>query len=211
MILEASARTSNPNIGGGAVAPLGQGKTGGLHTADIAPRFQELVLRGNVYSFTDVSGRATALATATALVGPAIYNPASSGVNLVLLYAGVEVTVAASGAAVAALVVRQGSGAAAVTGTAATVINRLSTGGAGQCRALTTPTLDAAGVVVDTMGVQTTAALTVNSPWTTLGKWFDGSVICGPNSSVSINTITTAFAAASAFTTFLWTEVPIAA
>lgn len=209
MVLEGQVNISDPALASRSSNPISMSKRGGQHVADVSARFQEAVLRGKVFCFTDVSGRATALATATVLVGPAIFNPVSSGVNLVLWYAGAEVTVAAAGAAVAALVVRQGTGAAAVTGTAATVTNRLSTGGAGVCRALTTPTLDAAGVVVDTMGVQTTAALTVNSPWTTLGKWFDGSVICGPNSSVSVNTITTAFNTASAFTTFIWEEVAI--
>lgn len=208
--MQGVVRGSNMNFGIGTEPSVSLTKSAALGVADMSARFQQAVLRGGVYSFTDASGRATALATATALVGPAIYNPLASNVNLVLWYAGVEVTVAAAGAAVACLVRRVGTGAAAVTGTVSTLTaNRLSSGSAGTCQALTTPTLDAAGVIIDTMGVQTTAALTVNSPWPTLGKWFDGSVICGPNTSLSINTLTTAFAAASAFTTFIWEEVAI--
>lgn len=184
-------------------------RNGAQASADYSARFQEAVLRGKVFSFSDTTGRATALSSATATVGPAIFNPPASGVNMVVWYVGVEVQVAAAGAATGVVVIRQGVGAAAVSGTAATVLNRYTSGGAGACKAFTTPTLDAAGVVVDSLGTQTTAALTVNSPWTTLSKQFDGALICAPNSALVVMTLTTAFGTASAFTTYIWEEVPI--
>ena len=79
----------------GAIQPLRLTRKGGLAAADVQARYQESVLRGNVYFLSLSAGAPTAFigaAGGTPLLG--IYNPAGSGKALVLLVcSGAETTV----------------------------------------------------------------------------------------------------------------------
>src|SRR5436309_2202912 len=79
----------------GAIQPLRLTRKGGLAAADVQARYQESVLRGNVYFLSLSAGAPTAFigaAGGTPLLG--IYNPVGSGKALVLLVcSGAENTV----------------------------------------------------------------------------------------------------------------------
>lgn len=78
----------------GVSAPARQGKTGDLIVQELHGRFYENVYRGNVYSIgsgvTALSANTISLSnTTTPIVG--VWNPATSGVNLVVLQIGIQV------------------------------------------------------------------------------------------------------------------------
>ncbi len=73
-------------VGDGTAQPLRLGRDGGLVTQDAHSRYQEAILRGNVYSLSVGAGAPTAYtgaAAGTPLL--CIHNPANSGKNLVVL------------------------------------------------------------------------------------------------------------------------------
>src|SRR5438046_5821075 len=79
----------------GAIQPLRLTRKGGLAAADVQARYQESVLRGNVYFLSLSAGAPTAFigaAGGTPLLG--IYNPVGSGQDLVVLVcSGAQTTV----------------------------------------------------------------------------------------------------------------------
>lgn len=101
----------------GALTSSRASKTGASVVTDAHGRYQEAVLRGNVYTLTVAAGAATAFvggAAGTPFVS--IYNPAGSGKAAVLLQTTVAVHVAASAAGVVAFSI-YGGVSAANTGT----------------------------------------------------------------------------------------------
>lgn len=89
-----------PQVGAdGNALTFRQAKDGSQAVQDSHGRYQEAIMRGNVYSLTVSAGAATAFVGATGGTPfVSVYNPAGSGKNLVILHASVAPRVAASAA-----------------------------------------------------------------------------------------------------------------
>lgn len=92
-------RTGPVTANDGSTPTFRSNRTGAGVVTDAHARYQEAVVRGNVYALTVAAGAVTAFtggAAGTPLIS--VYNPVGSGKNLVLLYASVVGRVAASAA-----------------------------------------------------------------------------------------------------------------
>lgn len=115
----------------GTTTTVRQGRTGELSVSDAHGRYQEAVIRGNVYGITLAAGAATAYtggAGGTPLL--AIHNPTGSGKNLVLLGVGIANRVAASAAGTVSFQLWTGV-SVAPTGTLTAATNLLSQSNSG--------------------------------------------------------------------------------
>lgn len=134
-------RVGPQTLQNGATAPLGLTKSGaGALGAAHAP-YAIPVLRGNVFTGgTAATGVApgTALGTTTAFT---LANPRGSGVNLVVLRTSMGYVSGTLGAGVVHYLANTNENAAAVTGTAITVVNCLVGGVGGRGLAFTTATV----------------------------------------------------------------------
>lgn len=179
----------------------------GLRTVDNQAAFQAAVERGNTYgvcSQAGVTSQAGLSATTPVLT---LANPAGSGVNGVLWFAGATFTVAFATAGVVWLA---HSAVPATLATLSTAHRNLKLGGAqgNKIKALLAATLPAAPVGICLLGAGLTGAITTVPQVQTLGRWFNGGVIVEPGQAVSIQT-GVASGASGTFCEYIWEEVGV--
>ncbi len=206
----AEGRTGAITAADSGVNPLRLDKTGALVVVGGHPALSETVLRGNCYgvcSQAGVTSQAGLSATTPVLT---LYNPAGSGVDGVLWYAGAVFSVAFATAGAIWLAVGTNTVAAAVTGTLTTAHRNMLLGraSANKIQALLAATLPAAPVGLALLGVGLTGAITLDPFLPAVGRVFDGAVTFGPGTNISIQT-GVASGASGMFCEYVWEEVTL--
>jgi len=170
-------------------------------------RFQEAVEQGNVYGVANQAGVTSQAGLSATTPVLTLYNPAGSGKNLVVWYAGAVFTVAFATAGAIFVAVGTDTVAAAVTGTLTTAHRNLKLGLTSNpvARTLLAATLPAAPVAVALLGVGLTGAITTLPTSPPVGRWFDGSLILIPGTNLSLQT-GVASGASGTFCEYLWEE-----
>ena len=172
-------------------------------------KYQEMALRGNLFTACNVAGVTSQAGISATTPVLTLYNPAGSGINGALIFAGAMFTVAPATAGGVFLCANTNVAAAAVTGTASvTMKNALLGGAAPSLTPLLAATLPAAPTGIDLLGVNFTGAITTVPYAQVLGKWYDGAIIVAPGTALSIQT-GVASGASGMFCTFMWEEIPI--
>lgn len=203
----------------GGPAAVGQGApravrlskvSGDVVVSDGHAHFLEAILQGNAYGVAMQSGVTSQAGLSATTPILTLYNPAGSGVNGVLWYAGVTMSVAPAAAMVVWLGVNTNTAAAAVTGTLTTTHRNLLLGAGSGNKVIPylAATLPAAPVALCTLGVGFAASLTVQNVTPPLGRFFDGGIILAPNTAISIQT-STASGTSGLFGEMLWEEVAV--
>lgn len=206
----ATVGPDNDNPGNGSTLAVRRTKSGGLMTAPISARYQEAVLRGNVYGVANQTGVTSQAGLSTTTPVLTLYNPSDSGVNAVLWYASAIFMVAFAAASEIWLAANTNTAAAAVTGTATTTHRNLLLGASAspKCRPLLAATLPAAPIALSQLGVGLTGAITTIPAIQSVERWFDGAIVLKPNTAVSLQT-GTASGASSMLCEFIWEEYPV--
>lgn len=172
----------------------------------VSPSFAEAVERGRCFAVCNQAGvtsQAGLVATTPVLT---LYNPAGSGVNGILWFAGASFSVAFAAASAVFLAAGSNPNAAAVTGTPTTAHRNLKLGGAEPTlRPMLAATLPAAPVGICLLGMGLTGAITTVPALQTMGRWFEGGLIIAPGTNVSIQT-STASGASGMFCEYIWEE-----
>lgn len=184
--------------------------TGELGVSDVHGKYQEAIVRGNVYKLSVAAGAATAFtggAGGTPFVS--VYNPVGSGKNLVILTAGWASRVAASAAGTVGFAF-WGGVSAANTGTLTTPTNMYSLQNSGSValgssNAATTSTTAVALIMPVASYYWATAAGAIISP-----SMFDvaGSIVVAPGNFVAFGA-TAALTSATYDVAMTWEETPI--
>lgn len=172
-------------------------------------RYYESVVRGNCFGVANQAGVTSQAGLSVTTPVLTLYNPAGSGYNGVLLYAGSVATIAVAASMTIWLGVNTNIAAAAVTGTATTAHRNLLLGNGAQphLQPLLAATLPATPVAIATLGlVPGTLAVNSQNPFYVIGREFAGSVILAPGSALSLQT-STASGAAGLWGEFMWAEV----
>lgn len=210
MALEIQGAVGPSVLADGSGKTFRQSRTGGQVVSDEHARFYEAAVRQNIYTVANQAGITTQAGLSATTPALTLYNPAGSGVNGVILYAGFVASVAFAAASVIWLGANTNLAAAAVTGTLTTTHRNGLLGGAqgNKIQALLAATLPAAPVAIASLGVGLTGAITTVPAIATLGKFFDGSIILYPGSAISFQT-STASGATGFFGEFIWEEVVI--
>lgn len=168
--------------------------------------FSAAVMRGRVFSVANQAGvtsQAGLSATTPVLTLP---NPAGSGVNCKIWYAGASFTVAFATAGAVFVAVGTNPVAAAVTGTLTTSHRNMKLGGGGPMVVpMLASTLPAAPVAIGILGVGLTGAITVSLALQTLERWYNGALVVTPGTNLTIQT-GVASGASGTFCEFIWEE-----
>lgn len=209
MNLLATVGPDNNNPGAETSRALRLSPEGGVYVADITAPYQAAVLRGNVYGVANQTGVVTKAGLSATTPVLTLFNPADSGVNLVLWYASAIFMVVFPAAAEIWLAANTDTAAAAVTGTATTTHRNMLLGASGDPKAspLLAATLPAAPVAVSQLGVGLTGAISTIPVIQAVERWFDGGIIMKPNTAISIQTGTVS-AAVATLCEYIWEEVP---
>lgn len=193
----------------GQTTPIRLTRQGAATLSQLNGRHYEQAKQGNLfYAATAVTGVApgTAIGTTAAF---ALYNPASSGVDLVVLRASMEYLSGTLGIGVVDWVANISPSAAAVTGTAITPVNAYLGGRASVAAPKTTATLPATPTLLRHFGnLPPMLATSVLTPWLLVDD-VNGAIIVSPGCSVSLEA--TAAAGTSPLVLFdaLWEEIPV--
>lgn len=172
-------------------------------------KYQEMALRGNLFTACNVAGVTSQAGISATTPVLTLYNPAGSGINGSLIFAGCTFTVVFGAVAGIFLCANTNVAAAAVTGTASvTMKNCLLGGAAPSLTPLLAATLPAAPTGIDILGAGLTGAVNLFPQIQTIGKWYDGSIIIAPGTALSIQT-GAASGASGMFCTYMWEEIPI--
>ncbi len=194
----------------GVVSVAAMGKFGHVLTGDLLPKYAEQVKRGNVFSGgTAATGVApgTAIGTTGAFT---LANPSGSGVVLVPIVASMGYISGTLGAGVVWYLANTNPSAAAVSGTAITVVkNKLSTASPGNAGlAYTTSTLPAAPTILrPAWSLTALLATTAVQPYLVKDD-LDGEFVIAPGCSLTLHS--TAAAGTSPLVVFgcSWVEIP---
>ncbi len=171
-----------------------------------SPRFAEAVARGKCFAVCNQSGVTSQAGLSATTPVLTLYNPAGSGKNGFLWWAGANFSVAFAAAAEVWLAANTNLNAAAVTGTLTTAHRNLKLGGAEPTlRPMLAATLPAAPVGIALLGVGLTGAITTIPALQTLGRWFDGGLVISPGTAISIQT-SAASGASGTFLEYMWEE-----
>lgn len=184
-------------------------RQGGQLNSPISASFQEAVLRGNCYSVAAAAGVTTQAGLSVTTPSLTLANPAGSGVNAILWYAGVTYTVVF--AAVAAIWLAAGTTTgAAVTGTDAVLRRNCLLGSSNnpKINPFLAATLPVVPVAVDILGAGLTGAVNLFPQMLIMEKWYNGAFVITPGSNVSIQTSTVS-GTSGQWATFKWEEVPV--
>lgn len=185
-------------------------KTGASVVTDAHAKYQEAVLRGNVFHASMQAGASLGTALTATAVTLTLYNPSGSGKNLVLLECDVGITtgISAAGTAVLVYAINVNQTAAAPTATTAGVVRNCllnSTTGVGV--AYTAATLPAAPVIAKIQSAYRIIGATPVSEYGVIpNDIVDGKIILPPNTAVTIQSIGSAI---SGIVSFLWEEIAI--
>jgi hypothetical protein len=198
--------TGYSDVGQGSPATARFSRQSGLLTSDIAGKYSELSRSEKVFGAANSALTAWTVGLATTYTGLVVWNPAASGVNLVMLSVGFAHGAAPSTLPVIGLL---GSGAITTTdivtnGAALTPFCTYLTGGIGKGRASAGCTLTSTPVyLVALFSSPATGTLPVggNPALIDLNGMF--TVPPGAFIGLSANTVATGFGS------FTWTEVPV--
>lgn len=171
-------------------------------------RFRDAVLRGRCFGVCNQAGVTSQNGLSATTPVLTLYNPAGSGVNLEVWYAGATFAVAFGAAAAVWAAVGTNVAAAAVTGTLTTSHRNMLLGSSAAMSAIPylAATLPAAPVGLCLLGMGLTGAITTAPLVQTLERWFDGALVLKPGTNLSIQT-STASGTNSTFCEFIWEEV----
>lgn len=205
MLFEGQARVS------GANGPIARGYDQSVMTYDSHAKYQDAVLRGNVYWVADQTGKQMPAGLSASPVTVSLFNPLNSGVNAVLWYANLVSSVAPAAICTIWIGASYGTALAATTGTAAAPKNALvGNPKTGAVTPLTTATIAAAPVGIVVLGVIFTGAITTIPQQQSMGGFMDGSIVLAPGGTLSFQA-SAQTAATSSWGTWAWEEVPITA
>lgn len=177
-----------PLLGDGVSKIVRLTPRGGFGVGQVQPRHYEMAKRGNLYFAANQAAIASPAGLATASLNLTLYNPAGSGVDLVLL----EILAQASAAPAAGSMVwlvgnLTATQAAPATATALAIRNAYLGGAAGKGLVYSTATLAAAPVVL--FPLASVLAVSANPFWF-LRYNVDGQVIVPPGIYISIQAST---------------------
>ena len=186
------------------------GKAGGFLNTPVSASFQEAVLRGRCFTATNQVGVITQAGLSATTPVLTLANPTGSGVNGVLWYAGVTFDIAFTAATPVWLAAGTDTTDTAVTGTATSAHRNCLLGGSNnpKVNVFLAATLPAAPVAINMLGMGLEGAISVQAVVPTLERWFNGSIVLGENTNVSIQSLL-ACGTAGAFCEYIWEEVPI--
>ena len=189
---------SNPNVR--------QTYEGSVVTQDAHGRYQEAVLRGNVFVASNQAAQALSTALSTTQTGFTLTNPAGSGVNIVVLDATIALASAPAGISDLVWAANVNPVAAAVTQTTALIVRNalLGSSAAGVGLAASAVTLPVAPVVVRSVGGGPVATGSVTAPF--IRDEIGGLLVLAPGTALSLSALTTAI---SAITSVTWEEVTV--
>jgi cation transport ATPase len=183
----------------GATHEIRIGYDSGLITQDAHGRYQEAVMRGNVFIAAPPASLTWAAGLTTTATVAAICNPPTSGKNLVMLATGFALT--ATTASVIGLSVQTYSAAVSVV-TTSFLINNALMGSGNAPVARTTLTLQSTPIVAMILGGMSGAsAITVNTSFVELG----GVICIGPGCAIAVESS----AAQTGWAYMAWEEVPL--
>ena len=175
--------------------------------AAVTSRYEEAVLRGNVYAVANQSGVTSQVGLSATTPVLTLANPVGSGVNCVLWYAD-AVFLVVFGAAAAVWLAHGRFSNTAVTGTDIVPTNMLTgIGMRGKVLPLTAATLPAAPIGAKLLGAGLTGAITTAPTVPVMGGWLDGSFIIPPGCNVSVQT-STASGTSAQLNSFIYEERP---
>ena len=172
------------------------GKAGEDIVAELHGKYYTQSYRGSMFYATTVAATAPAIYTATAVTGLSIWNPASSGKNIVLAKATVAKVTAASAAVMLGFALIQNAGSGVATGGPISATTALSTalrgGGllnnSGQNASIalvsTASTVVAPTQFIPMLGM-TTDVITTSAEGTSFVFDFEGSLILQPGSYIA--------------------------
>ncbi len=208
--LQATVGADRSNPGDGSSGAVRRGKEGGVLSSDITARYQQAVLGGNVYGSANQAGITSQAGLSVTTPALTVANPLNSGVRAVLWYAGASMSVACAAAAAVWLAVNTDVTDAPVTGTATTAHRNMLLGGSqnSKCNSFLAATLAEAPVALSLLGIGLTGAITVVTQAPMFERWYDGSVILQPGTSVSIQT-STASGTSGLWCEYIWEEFPV--
>lgn len=204
--MKIQAKTGLQSLTDGAEADLRLDKTGALVTTDAHARYQESVLKGNVFGGSIV-GQVTSVGTNTTYTGLCLSNPNGSGVNLVINKVGFSFIVAfAAGAHIGLMT---GFSTTDVTHTAAVTprskfFNNATTS---KGKLDSEATLPVTPTVNQIFASGVTGAITTTPYIPSSYIDLEGSIILPPGAFCAIYTSTASGAASGAFS-FTWEEIP---
>jgi|SRR5579864_173073 len=185
-------------------------KTGAMAVLDAHARFMEAVENGNCYFASMQAGASLGTALTATAVTLTIYNPAGSGVNLVIMEASVGITtgLAAAGTSVLVYAVNNNLNAAAPTATTNAIItNALLNNLTGKGKAFTAATLSAVPTVAKILWSNRLIGAT---PVTEIAGVYvdqvDGKIIIPQGACLTIQGIGTAI---SGILSVMWEEVAV--
>ena len=209
-------RVGSQDVADGAIVPLRSGRYGDLFTNSGMGRFYALAKQGKLFcaSMQAAANFGTAL-TATA-VTITLYNPSSSGVDLVLLATDFQMgSVGQTTTTNAPIVVYAAnldtSAAAPATNTAITVRNAFLGGSAGTGVVYSATTLPSAPIIVRVhpwAHVCQTGGTVVQSSQANGYDNVDGAIVLRPNTAVTLQGIATTTQIAG-IASMLWAEITI--
>lgn len=200
------------NIVTGAVNSLRQSFDTSLVSQDAHARYQEAVMRGNVFMVASQSGVTSQAGLSLTTPVLTLFNPKGNNKAAVLIWAGGVEIVATATTHVVWLAANNNIAAAAVTGTASTVTANalIGNGNNPSITVLTAATLPAAPIAVAMLGTLGTVAVTSWAQGQVFGKYFDGSVILAPGGALSIQT-SAASGTNGLLCEYIWEEIPATA
>ena len=205
--MQADGRVGPALMSDGALSPFRLSKDGATVVQHGHAKYQEAVLRGNVYFACNTATQALSLASATA-TGLILTNPFNSGKNLVILNVSSYISAAITAVANVALFAGFYSATSVTQAAPITVRNAL----------IGPVNTNAVGLVASSAtlpGAPTHLRSLYGWHWVTGGTEtaqlgtsvdIDGSIILSPGTTLSVQGITVAHSAISSFT---WEEVPV--
>lgn len=200
--------TIAPSGTGVGTQPLRQAYDATTVTMDGHARFQEAVLRGNVFVASNQAAQALSIALSTTQTGFTLTNPAGSGKLLVVWQASIALATAPAGVSTLVWAANVNTVAAAVTQTTPLTVRNANLGiaGVGAGLAASAVTLPAAPVVVRPVGGGPVATGSVTAP--SVVDPIDGSIVLQPGTALSLSALTTAISVICSMT---WEEVTLGA
>lgn len=181
-----------------------------LRTGNTQADFQDAVERGNTYAVANQTGVASQAGLSATTPVLTLANPAGSGQNGILWFAGCTFTVVFAAVAAVFVAVGTNTAAAAVTGTLTTAHRNLKLGaGLGnKVVPYLAATLPAAPVAIGLLGAGLTGAVNLFPQMPALGRWYNGGIIVAPGTNLSLQTLA-ASGAVGMFCEYIWEEVAV--
>lgn len=199
--MQTKVRAISPS---GAEVDLRASAKGDLQLGTLA----DAVMRGNVFAVANqvgVTSQAGFSATTPVLT---LYNPAGSGKNLAVWYAGALSNVIWGAVSAVHVCVGTDTVAAAVTGTLTTAHRNLLLGSSSDPSGvpMLAATLPNAPVSIAILGAGLTGAVNLLPNTPPLSRWFNGALVLKPGTNMSIQTIA-ASGAAGLICEYIWEEI----